>query len=331
MKEKKVTVVVPVYNATAYIENTINSVINQTLDKEMYHILVVNDGSTDDSGEKLENIRNKYSDVIEIINQKNQGVGRARNVGLNKVKTPFVCFLDADDTYDNYFLEKMLEAIEKTNADVTIGGFRRVDNEGNVTRTYLPQKISSFTKYITMVSWNRIHRTSFLRKNEIHFFEDSFVEDTPFSLMEIEKGAKYSFIPYIGYNWTLNKDSFSSTGLKVSTEENSVQAVELLRTFVSVGDSLREEKDFQYWIIKSVFHQLLSQGRNGGKNAFLSHYNKAFTMLEKAFPEAIHHQKIWIAPKGESFKVAFVVCAMFLFGRLHMMPLIARIICKKKL
>ncbi|MDN6030095.1 MAG: glycosyltransferase family 2 protein, partial [Lactococcus plantarum] len=70
-ERKKVTVVVPVYNATAYIENTINSVINQTLDKEMYHILVVNDGSTDDSGEKLENIRNKYSDVIEIINQKN--------------------------------------------------------------------------------------------------------------------------------------------------------------------------------------------------------------------------------------------------------------------
>ncbi|MFG7388141.1 hypothetical protein ACGO3R_07170 [Lactococcus lactis] len=87
-------------------------------------------------------------------------------------------------------------------------------------------------------------------------------------MMEIEKGAKYSFIPYIGYNWTLNKDSFSSTGLKVSTEENSDQAVELLRTFVSVGDSLREEKDFQYWIIKSVFHQLLSQGRNGGKMHF---------------------------------------------------------------
>lgn len=86
------SVVIPLFNKAAYIENTISSVLNQTFTD--YEIIIVNDGSTDESEAVVSRINDNR---IQIFNQKNQGVSAARNLGIEKSKGKLIAFMDADD------------------------------------------------------------------------------------------------------------------------------------------------------------------------------------------------------------------------------------------
>lgn len=103
------SVVIPLYNKSYGIVKAIESILNQSF-KVDYEIIIVNDGSTDDSVLKVQKYL-KYSN-INLINQQNSGVSVARNVGIKKSKFNYICFLDADDWWnDNYFstLSKLIE------------------------------------------------------------------------------------------------------------------------------------------------------------------------------------------------------------------------------
>lgn len=99
------TVVVPVYNVEKYLGDCLDSLVNQTvLD---HRIIVVNDGTKDNSGEIAKDYAAKYPELIRYIEQENQGLGAARNTGLALADTEFVTFLDSDDWWDCLFVEKL--------------------------------------------------------------------------------------------------------------------------------------------------------------------------------------------------------------------------------
>ncbi len=101
------SIVIPLYNKANYIEKTIDSVLTQTFTD--FDIIVVNDGSTDESLDKIKHFKD---DRLRIINQKNAGVSSARNNGVKEAKYDYVAFLDADDWWDVHFLEEMKLLIE---------------------------------------------------------------------------------------------------------------------------------------------------------------------------------------------------------------------------
>ncbi|NMD01005.1 MAG: glycosyltransferase family 2 protein [Bacteroidales bacterium] len=106
-KTTEISVIIPFYNASDFIDETIQSVLNQTF--QNWEIILVNDGSTDNSAD----ISKKYlSERIFLYEQKNMGVSMARNVGLKKAKGKYVVFLDADDILSNSFLEKRYDFLE---------------------------------------------------------------------------------------------------------------------------------------------------------------------------------------------------------------------------
>lgn len=100
------TVLIPLYNKEKYILNTINSVLNQTF--KDFEILIINDGSTDNS---LSIVQTIEDDRIRIINKKNEGVSSARNVGIQNAFYDWICFLDADDSMLPDCLMEMSELI----------------------------------------------------------------------------------------------------------------------------------------------------------------------------------------------------------------------------
>lgn len=102
------SIIIPLYNKADYIEKTVQSVLSQSFSK--FELIVVNDGSTDKSLDKIEKITDER---IKIINQTNFGVSVARNNGVKQAKYDYVAFLDADDWWDNHFLAKMKLLIEK--------------------------------------------------------------------------------------------------------------------------------------------------------------------------------------------------------------------------
>ena len=89
-----VSIVVPVYNVEAYLEKCLDSLVNQNFDN--YEVIIVNDGSTDKSKEIAQRYENKYSNVV-LIDQKNKGLGGARNTGIEAVKGEYILFVDSDD------------------------------------------------------------------------------------------------------------------------------------------------------------------------------------------------------------------------------------------
>lgn len=104
------SVIVPLYNKSAHIEKCLQSVVNQTITG--YEVIVINDGSTDDSLEKVEKISLSLSCQLQIINQQNMGVSIARNNGVKVAKYEFIAFLDGDDWWEPSYLEEMKNLVE---------------------------------------------------------------------------------------------------------------------------------------------------------------------------------------------------------------------------
>ena len=123
---KKISVTIPVYNVEPnYIENAINSVINQTY--ENIEIIVVNDGSTDiNTIEYLKSINNPK---VKIVNQENKGLGGARNTGIANSTGEYIGFLDADDWLDANFYEVLYNLCEENGADIGMSPLRHFGDQ----------------------------------------------------------------------------------------------------------------------------------------------------------------------------------------------------------
>ena len=113
----KVSILVPVYNVEAYLPKCLDSLIGQTL-REI-EIICIDDGSTDRSGEILDEYAEKDK-RIHVVHQENGGLAFARNKALDLVKTEYLTFVDSDDYIDVRMLEKMLQIIQEKQADICI-------------------------------------------------------------------------------------------------------------------------------------------------------------------------------------------------------------------
>lgn len=119
------SIIVPIYNAEAYLEKCVMSLLQQTYGN--IEIILVNDGSKDRSGalcDQLSNLDNR----VKVIHQNNEGVSVARNKGLKYANGSFVGFVDADDYIDFLMYQKMIECIKRSNADVVYCDLKNVDN-----------------------------------------------------------------------------------------------------------------------------------------------------------------------------------------------------------
>lgn len=118
--EKLVSIIVPVYNREAYVEQCINSLINQTY--KNIEIIVVDDGSTDRSGEICETFASE--DVrVKVVHQENGGVSHARNVGVSHAQGEYISFVDSDDYVTPEYVEYLLGLLETKGAELACCNF----------------------------------------------------------------------------------------------------------------------------------------------------------------------------------------------------------------
>ena len=132
-----ISVIVPVFNAERYIDDCVKSVLNQTFTN--WELVLVDDGSTDKSGEIIDNYAKKL-DRITVIHQQNSGPGAARKEGGTQAKGKYIAFLDADDALPENALIDMFEASEKNNLDIVVTSARHI--EQNKEEKIIENKIS---------------------------------------------------------------------------------------------------------------------------------------------------------------------------------------------
>ncbi len=138
-----ISVIIPIYNSEDTLANTLNSVINQTYKK--LEIILINDGSTDNSIDICKQYQQTDNRIL-LINQKNRGVGEARNAGLSKATGKFVTFVDSDDSLDKNFLKNLYETAIKYDASVVEGGIKVIFENGSIVPYSVGEEIVVLNK-----------------------------------------------------------------------------------------------------------------------------------------------------------------------------------------
>lgn len=134
----KLSIVIPVYNVEKYVSECLDSCLEQNIDITDYEIIIVNDGSTDNSA-NLINLYAKQSNII-IINQENLGLSAARNAGMKIAKGEYIWFVDSDDWIEPGILKRILLAISLCAKDCFRLNYRTVTEAGKILKDYTPLK-----------------------------------------------------------------------------------------------------------------------------------------------------------------------------------------------
>lgn len=178
------SVIIPVYNKKETVSESIESVLNQKY--KNFEIIVINDGSTDNTSEILE----KYKNKIKIINQKNSGVSVARNNGIKKAKGKFICFLDADDIwFDNHLetLDKMIKEYKNESYFIT----SRITTFNNNAIYHSSSKLKKFPqtfKCKNLFKLLNVYGDGLLQTNSICIKKDAFIKNNIFFEPNIKIG-----------------------------------------------------------------------------------------------------------------------------------------------
>ena len=207
----KVSIIIPVYNAEKYIEQCIESLLNQTL--KDCEFIFINDGSKDNSKKIIE----KYEELdrrIKLINQQNQGVSVARNNGLNIANGEYIGFVDADDYVELDMYEVLYSKAIEDNCDVVLSDWKHeidgkfIDINYKFNKNILLDKkfineniIPYFLESDNLNTvWNKLYKNQTIKENKIEFPKGtSLGEDGIFNMKVFGKAETLKYIDYIGY------------------------------------------------------------------------------------------------------------------------------------
>ncbi len=132
------SVIIPIYNVEKYLNECVTSVVrnmnNTNIGTDEYEVILVDDGSPDNSAAICDELANKY-DSVRCIHKKNGGVSSARNVGIDDAKGEYVAFLDGDDFWRDTSMDKLLDTLKNESPDVLFCGFCNSDEKGKITKT----------------------------------------------------------------------------------------------------------------------------------------------------------------------------------------------------
>ena len=308
MEKKKITIVIPVYNAEKTLNKCIDSLLNQSYKNT--EIIAINDGSTDDSLKILK----QYESKIVLVNQNNMGPAVARNNGILKTTGDFIVFVDSDDYVKCDYIEKLEEGIKDNDVAIT-GYLRSVDDK--VIYTKKPKNVPwSAFKYTS--TWGKIYQSKFIKDNNIKFLDEVRIgEDLYFNILVLSKTNKVSFIDYAGYYYYDNSESLTN-----NINSNLETKIEKMYKFLSELDLLYDNKNdnsfldvdkFFFFYLKTVVYYLLTFRGLFDNNHYYEVYKKAFLFLEKFEKRNNIKEKIIYMP-GEELKVN-VVCNLFIIFR----------------
>ena len=170
---KKISIIIPVYNTEKYLRKCFDSLVNQTYYD--FVAIVINDGSTDNSLNIINEYEKKYDSIFKVYNVENCGRANARNIGLSKVKTEYCMFLDSDDYLEEDTLYSLMSEMDK-NTDVLVFDAMRIINgeKKSVMKYYNKLSNDSIKSLIlsTPCPCGKLYRTSLFKDNDLWFPKD---------------------------------------------------------------------------------------------------------------------------------------------------------------
>ena len=200
------SLIIPVYNVDNYLRRCLDSCLNQ--DYDMYEIICIDDGSTDNSGYILDEYHRRFMNIVKVIHTENHGVSEARNCGIKHAKGQYCWFIDPDDIIEKNLLKDIVSLIQ--HKDLVLLSYKeQKENGGQIRQKSWPSpndfEQKDFTKYATNHQfdkvWNYVVRKEILLDNKLYFGKHIVVGE--------DKAFDFFLSQYIN-NWTIyDKPSYT--------------------------------------------------------------------------------------------------------------------------
>ncbi|MFD2442780.1 glycosyltransferase [Bacillus sp. CGMCC 1.16607] len=260
MEEKKVSIIIPVYNNEKFLDKCLTSVLNQSLNE--IEIIIINDGSTDGSFMKLKEYESENSNII-LLNQRNAGQAAAINRALDIACGEYIAFVDADDYIEHHMMETLFKEAKADNLDLVICNWSKVDTDGKILSYHdhakYDQKLLDRNEVIREFlinekelvegfSWNKLIKRSLFSEYHIRYPSIKY-EDIPTIFKVLTKINNCKFINKNLYYYVQHPASITNTKNPTNVR-GFVEAIEMIHDILIEENLTLEFKD-DYYIYKS--------------------------------------------------------------------------------
>ena len=282
---KKVSIIVPIYNSEKYLINCLDSLVNQTLDN--IEIILINDGSTDDSINIIKKYAKKYSNIV-YFDKKNEGIGVSRNFGIEKSKGKYIAFVDSDDYVSINFAKNMYDFCENNNLDMAVCDYYRINeitHEKDIFEiedfeiTDLESNKALIYK-LNHSPWNKLYKRELFLKNNIYFPTDLKYEDAAVVIPLLKYASK------IGkFNEPLNYYIIHNNSETTVMDKRVFDIFKILDIVNNYYKDSKYKKYLEYLTVQKITTYTIQQRyqKNGKlRNKFI---NEAFKYLNIKYPK----------------------------------------------
>lgn len=303
-----ISIIIPVYNVEQYLNQCLESVMQQSYSN--LEIILVNDGSTDGSGEICDYYRS-FDPRIKVIHQKNAGLSEARNSGLRIANGEWIAFVDSDDWIDKDYIFKLFKVADKNAVDIVVCNYFIAEGDSiapilGINRLYTNEK-DIMTDYfgrnsMRTVVWNKLYQRRIFEN--LSFREQKTHEDEFFTYLALHKAKKVMLINDPLYYYRQRADSIM--GSKVSEKNLNCLEAEL------------EKIDF----VKQQYPELLVQVKCGTLGKIVYYYQlalkegrrktKDLRQMLKSYQQQIKFEKIEIQNLDNKQKLRIFLSSVFL-------------------
>lgn len=317
---KKVSIIVPVYNVEKYIRKCLESLVNQTL-KDI-EVIVVNDGSPDNSQSIIDEYVKKYPHIIKSYIKENGGQGSARNYGYQKATGEYIGFVDSDDYVSLDMYEKLYNKAISNKSDIVICKYTVIDENNNIKEhQYQFNKINNdkidYLFNNTGVC-NKIYKRNLLKSFE--FRSKVWYEDIDFIIKVLLKSKKISSIEDELYYYLLREGS-------TMNNNNIKKNLDILAAFDSILNYILENKEYQkysdeiefiaiYHIYITAITRIINIKYTKGKKEII---NKLIKYMNEKFPNYKNNKYLYLLNRNKriiynliKYKLYFIVKIIFI-------------------
>lgn len=319
MNKCKLSIIVPVYGVEKYIDKCLNSLVKQSL-KEI-EIIVVNDGTKDNSQKIVDKYVKKYPDKIKSYIKENGGQGSARNYGLKKATGEYIGYVDSDDFVEKDMYKKLYNKAKENNYDIVVCG------NYNVSEDYQNKNIDAFiNNYNTdleniffgkMAVWNKIYKRDILIKNKLEFKEKVWYEDLAFTLKAIMNSNTFAFIDEPLYDYLIREGS-------TMNNSNVKRNLEILDAFNDILSYIQHNKKEEYFskieflaidhiYISAIVRVLKAEADDKVKRETI---NKLIDYMNKKFPNYKNNKYINTLSKNR--KIIYKLINIKMYGLINL-------------
>ena len=306
----KISVIIPVYNVSDYLERCVNSVLRQTF--KDFEIILVDDGSTDGSAKKCDEYA-KVNNNIQVIHKKNGGLSDARNHGIRVAKGDYIAFIDSDDWVNERFLEEMYTNINEYDADISVVNFSMVYSNGkqNITdckegsfsgQDTLNMYFNGFMMICLEVAWNKLYKRSLFE--DIRYPVGKLNEDAFTTYKLIDKSVRVYISKEVLYYYFQRPGSITHAKFSRSCLDKYDAFVERSRYFKekNMHNLFKQNERERFNCIKELTAKVINSDWNRNEK------RKWIHRVKKDIRVSCIKVIGWKTPKSMIIDLLFIIC-----------------------